>query len=150
MKTATCPRPFARPLSAPALQVAAAAALFAVLAIPARPAHADEWTAPPDAAAVSNPVPNDAANVEAGKQVYGKRCEGCHGTSGNGDGPDAADLAVHPAKFSEKSAADESDGALFWKIQTGRKPMPKYSAKLTPEQTWQVIHYVRTLEKAHG
>lgn len=126
----------------------AAAALMAALM--ASSASADEWVAPADAAAVANPTADNADTVAAGKQVYGNRCQGCHGQAGNGDGPDAADLGIHPAKFSGMSVHDESDGAWFWKIQTGKKPMPKYGAKLTPEQTWQVIRYVRTLEKDHG
>lgn len=113
-------------------------------------AAADEWTAPPDASAVANPLASSPDVVAAGKSVYEERCEGCHGKSGNGDGPDAADLGIHPAKFSEMRASDESDGAWFWKIQTGKKPMPKYGAKLSADKIWQVIRYVRTLEKGNG
>lgn len=103
----------------------------------------DDWVAPSDAAQQSNPVTSCPTVLDAGKKIYTKRCAGCHGDSGNGDGPDAADLGIHPAKLCHLDPAKESDGALFWKIQTGKKPMPKYSAKLTPEEIWQVIHYIR-------
>ncbi len=131
-----------------AVVMAIAFALSAALATPVL--AEDEWTAPADAIGVANPTSPDAGTISAGQVVYEKRCTGCHGTKGNGDGPDAVDLGIHPAKFSDMRAGAETDGALFWKIQTGRKPMPKYGSKLTADQIWQVIRYLRTLEKSDG
>jgi len=107
-------------------------------------AETQEWLAPPEESAKTNPFPSDKASAEAGHTVYVKRCAGCHGDAGNGDGPDAADLGIHPAKLSRLDPNKESDGALFWKIATGKKPMPRYGTKLTPDQIWQAIIYLRT------
>jgi len=41
----------------------------------------------------------------------------------------------------------ESDGEFFWKITKGKKPMPSYEARLTPNDRWNVINYVRSLAK---
>jgi mono/diheme cytochrome c family protein len=71
----------------------------------------------------------------------------CHGKIGNGDGPDAIDLGIHPAKFSDPRMREESDGALFWKITHGKKPMPAYETRLSPTERWNVINYLRTLAK---
>ena len=54
-------------------------------------AETQEWLAPPEESAKTNPFPSDKASAEAGHSVYVKRCAGCHGDAGNGDGPDAAD-----------------------------------------------------------
>src|SRR3954453_2448011 len=46
------------------------------------------WTLPPNAADEKNPLTPDAATVAAGKDVYHKKCERCHGPGGLGDGKD--------------------------------------------------------------
>lgn len=80
-----------------------------------------------------------------GRKIYLKRCAACHGKTGNGDGYDAIDLGLHPAKFTEPKLRLESDGALYWKISTGKKPMPDYGRRLSPTDRWDVINYLRTL-----
>jgi len=37
-----------------------------------------------------------------------------------------------------------TDGELFWKISEGRRPMPEFKKRLTEEQRWQLVNYVRT------
>jgi mono/diheme cytochrome c family protein len=94
-----------------------------------------------------NPVSTSESSLAAGKKIYFKRCVNCHGKTGNGDGPDASDLGIHPAKFSDPRMRAESDGALFWKITHGKKPMPAYESRLSPTDRWNVINYLRTLGK---
>ena len=105
------------------------------------------WVAPAEEAQKKNPVAADKSSLAAGEKIYLKRCASCHGKTGNGDGPDAVDLGIHPAKFSEPALRNESDGALFWKVTVGRKPMPDYGRKLSPNDRWNVINYLRTLSK---
>jgi mono/diheme cytochrome c family protein len=105
----------------------------------------DKWTAPATEAQKKNPVAVNDASLAAGQKVYLKRCVECHGKTGNGDGPDAADLGIHPAKLSDPVIRQETDGALFWKITIGKKPMPKYGTRLSPTDRWNVINYLRTL-----
>jgi mono/diheme cytochrome c family protein len=103
-----------------------------------------KWTAPASEAAKKNPIPASQNSVAAGQKIYSKRCLSCHGTSGNGDGPDAVDLGIHPAKLSQ-IITSESDGALFWKITNGKKPMPRFGGRLSESDRWTVINYIRTL-----
>lgn len=105
----------------------------------------EEWKAPARAARKPNPVPADEKSVAAGKAVYAKECYSCHGTTGKGNGPAAKDLEKSPGDLSNPKVWNETDGALFWKITTGKKPMASYEKLLTDEQRWQVINYVRTL-----
>src|ERR1700747_825338 len=60
----------------------------------------DKWTAPATEAQKKNPVAVNDASLAAGQKVYLKRCVECHGKTGKGDGPDAADLGIHPANLS--------------------------------------------------
>ena len=107
----------------------------------------EKWSAPAVEAAKKNPIANSAASLAAGQKIYVKRCVACHGRTGNGDGPDAADLGIHPAKLSDPAVRGETDGELFWKITVGKKPMPIYGTRLSPTDRWNVINYLRTLAK---
>jgi len=106
-----------------------------------------EWIAPASEAAKKNPVAASQDSISAGQKIYLKRCAACHGKTGNGDGPDAADLGIHPAKHSDPRLREESDGALFWKITTGKKPMPNYGRRLSETDRWNLVNYIRTLAK---
>lgn len=107
----------------------------------------DKWRAPAVEVQKKNPIAPDEASLAAGKKIYAKRCASCHGNTGNGDGPDAVDLGIHPAKFTDPGLKEEADGALYWKITVGKKPMPDYGRRLSPEDRWNVINYLRTLSK---
>ena len=103
------------------------------------------WDAPALQAQKKNPIIANEASLEAGRKIYFKRCAPCHGSAGKGDGPDAVDLGIHPAKLSDPRIRGESDGALFWKISVGKKPMPDYGRRLSVTDRWNAINFVRTL-----
>ena len=105
----------------------------------------EKWVAPAAEARKKNPVAVNESSLAAGQKIYLKRCVQCHGKMGNGDGPDAADLGIHPAKLSDPVIRQEPDGELFWKISVGKKPMPNYGTRLSPTDRWNVINYLRTL-----
>ena len=107
-------------------------------------AATEEWTAPARAAAKKNPVKADAASIGRGKTVYTAECASCHGTRGKGDGPAAKDLEKSPGDMTKLGG--QSDGALFWKITEGKKPMASFATKLTEQQRWDVVNYLHTLK----
>jgi mono/diheme cytochrome c family protein len=112
-----------------------------------QPGSADKWIAPAAEARKKNPVAVSESSLAAGQKIYVKRCVACHGKTGNGDGPDAADLGIHPAKLSDPLIRQETDGELFWKITVGKKPMPNYGSRLSPTDRWNVINYLRSLAR---
>lgn len=105
----------------------------------------EKWTAPTAEARKKNPVAVNDSSLAAGQKIYLKRCAECHGKTGNGDGPDAADLGIHPAKLSNPAIQRQTDGDLFWKITIGKKPMPNYGTRLSATDRWNVVNYLRTL-----
>lgn len=123
---------------------AAGAALFA-LPDKRPPPPKEKWDAPARAAARKNPLTAEAALLAKGKATYEKMCASCHGKTGHGEGPAVKDLDVDPGTLVDAQIAGQSDGALFWKLTEGKKPMPSYAAKLSEEERWQVILYVRSL-----
>jgi mono/diheme cytochrome c family protein len=112
-----------------------------------QPGSKEKWTAPAAEARKKNPVAVSESSLAAGQKIYVKRCVACHGKAGNGDGPDAADLGIHPAKLSDPLIREETDGELFYKITVGKKPMPNYGSRLSLTDRWNVINYLRSLAR---
>ena len=107
----------------------------------------EKWVAPAAEAGKKNPVSVNDSSIALGQKIYLQRCAECHGKTGKGDGPDAADLGIHPAKLSDAAVQGQTDGALFWKVTVGKKPMPSYRTRLSPADRWNVINYLRTLAR---
>ena len=105
----------------------------------------EPWTVPGDANSIKNPLPRESTIITQGRKLYEDRCVDCHGKRGRGDGPGAADLERKPTDLTNPKILSQEDGALFWKITNGRKPMPGYGRKLSEEQRWEIIHYMRSL-----
>jgi mono/diheme cytochrome c family protein len=103
--------------------------------------------APASASAKKNPLAASEATFQTGKRIYGKECASCHGKKGVGDGPKAGDLTKEPGNFTTKEFASQSDGAIFWKMTKGNKPMPTFATAYTDEERWSVVNYLRTLCK---
>ena len=122
-------------------------AIFSIVTLSAFYFQQTPWKAPASAEAKKNPLTNDAGTIAAGKTVYNKECLSCHGKSGKGDGQSAAQLDIPAGNFTTTATQDQSDGALYWKISEGRKPMPSFKKKLNETQIWQSVVYMRTFKK---
>jgi mono/diheme cytochrome c family protein len=106
-----------------------------------------KWLSPAPSAAKKNPIAPTQDSIAAGQKIYSKTCMMCHGKSGDADGPAVIELNIHPAKLSNPQLETESDGSLFWKITTGRKPMPAYGKRLSETDRWNLVNYIRTIPK---
>ena len=107
----------------------------------------EKWLSPAPSAARKNPIAATQESIGVGQKIYAKTCTMCHGKSGDADGPAVIELNIHPARLSDPNLANESDGSLFWKITTGKKPMPAYGKRLSESDRWNLVNYVRTLSK---
>jgi mono/diheme cytochrome c family protein len=110
-------------------------------------AEQSKWSAPAAEAQKKNPVAATESSLAAGRKIYTKTCAMCHGKTGDADGPAVIELNIHPAKLSDPQLATQSDGALFWKITTGKKPMPAYGKRLSETDRWNLVNYIRTFSK---
>lgn len=106
-----------------------------------------DWKAPPEADKVSNPLKGNTAATVLGKKLYTQLCVVCHGDKGKGDGIAGISLNPRPANHSSAKVQSQTDGAIFWKITTGRPPMASYTKSLTETQRWQLVNYIRQLAK---
>ncbi|MEO8148911.1 MAG: c-type cytochrome [Bacteroidia bacterium] len=104
------------------------------------------WPAPETAVKMKSPVAANAENIAEGKTLYTKHCKSCHGASGKGDGTKAANLDISCGDFTTEEFKNETDGTIYWKTTEGRDPMPSFKKKVSDEERWQIVAYVRTLE----
>jgi mono/diheme cytochrome c family protein len=108
------------------------------------------WTIPPEAAQEENPIEVTPQTLVAGRALFQKNCQRCHGPKGIGDGPDAdPDNMADMDLTNPKRASRNPDGVVFYKAWNGRtKPkMPAVKDDLTKEQLWQIVSYVQTLRQ---
>ncbi len=105
----------------------------------------NHWNAPAEVKSERNPMPATDENMDAAKAIYLDRCVNCHGIKGNGQGPRAEKLSVAPQDFTDSHAMNEvTDGDLFWKIGVGRRPMPSFKNRLSENDRWLLVDYIRT------
>ena len=117
----------------------------ASLPAPTQDGGGEEWKVPARAAKKKNPSPADESSLAQGKALYKKECLSCHGELGKGDGPGAKDLEKPAGNLADPKMWSQTDGALYFKITEGRKPMPTFEKMFTDEQRWQIVNYIRTL-----
>lgn len=105
---------------------------------------------PLDVTNIRNPIPPDQRSLTAGKQIYDASCAACHGDTGRGDGPAGIRLVPRPADLRVHMAAGHTDGQLFYWVSYGvaGTDMPAWRDKLSEEERWQVINYIRTFANA--
>ena len=56
-------------------------------------------------------------------------------------------LKPKPADLTSEIFQSQSDGAIFWKIEQGRSPMPSYKTSIPDKKRWELINYLRTLRQ---
>jgi mono/diheme cytochrome c family protein len=95
--------------------------------------------------------------VQRGQDLYKKLgCFECHGAKGKGDGPSAPTLddskgnRIPPYDFTigTRFKCGITDQDLYRIFMTGLDgtPMPTFSYWLKPEQAWDLVHFLRTLQ----
>jgi mono/diheme cytochrome c family protein len=104
------------------------------------------WPAPEAAVKTKNPVKADEASIKEGKDLFAQNCKSCHGAKGKGDGTKAEKIEISCGDFSSDEFAKVTDGEAFWKTTEGRKPMPSFKEKLSDNERWAIINYIRTLK----
>ncbi|MFN7982104.1 MAG: PQQ-dependent dehydrogenase, methanol/ethanol family [Vicinamibacterales bacterium] len=90
-----------------------------------------------------NPFARAPEAIAAGARTYEQACQVCHAPRGIGDrGP-----ALNTGRFTR----GDSDADLFHTIRAGLAgtQMPAFS-RLTDDETWQVVSYIRSLAPAPG
>ncbi len=95
-----------------------------------------------------NPFPPTPESLESGSTTYVAVCETCHGVGGRGDGPAGVNLEPPPADLIiHVPLHSESDLFRFIRDGIPNTAMVSQSGRLTDEQIWHTVNYIRTLEE---
>ena len=101
------------------------------------------WTIPEGGKDEKSPLKPTDTVLKKGKSLFGSNCQKCHGPLGKGDGPDSKDAADLSDEFRIEL---NPDGVLYYKIMNGHPPsMPAFKSKLTKDDAWSLVEYVKTL-----
>jgi cytochrome c553 len=102
-------------------------------------------------AAIDAEEGNKRISSEQGKELFMTRkgnCIFCHGETGTGNKENLARLRRVPADLSDhKRMPKLSDGEIFWKITKGIPGIMPSREKLTEEERWHLVNFVRSLAK---
>ncbi|MFN3243084.1 MAG: c-type cytochrome [Planctomycetota bacterium] len=117
----------------------------------------------------SNPLPlthkfmvrgKEMSTIDRGQERFEIFCSMCHGQTGlGGNGPTGhgpvgrrwpvavPNFHVNKADGADNRVANLPDGEIFETITTGKgTTMPGYGARLSVEDRWAIVHYVRALQ----
>ena len=96
-------------------------------------------------------------SIKHGGELFQKlECWKCHGQEGRGDGPSASTLTdsndqpIRPYNFTSdnRSKCGRTNPDLYRIFMTGLDgtPMPSFADVVKPEEAWDLVHYLRTLQ----
>jgi mono/diheme cytochrome c family protein len=113
----------------------------------------------PDAPIKMPPETSDTADSrKRGEVLYQAtlKCVQCHGETGKGNGPAASTLRddkdnpITPYNFTalNRFKCGDTNEDLYRIFMTGLDgtPMPSFADYVTPDQAWDLVHYLRTLQ----
>ncbi len=99
---------------------------------------------------VDNPYAITNEGMARAKDLYNIYCGICHGEKGDGAGylvrDDGGKYPVQPANLLLPEFVEASNGRYYHVLMHGKNKMGAYADKLSFEERWQVIHYVRSLQ----
>jgi mono/diheme cytochrome c family protein len=119
-------------------------------------------TEKPGTPIVIPPEPEVTADrVKAGRDVFGRvQCWKCHGVTGQGNGPSASTLQddlgrpIAAYNFAEggRFKCGTTDSDLYRIFMTGLDgtPMPSFADNIKPDEAWDLVFYLRTLQPFHS
>jgi mono/diheme cytochrome c family protein len=101
------------------------------------------WTIPDGAKEEKSPVKDAADAAKKGKALYTTNCAKCHGPEGKGNGPDSD----HAADLTDEFRSElNPEGVLYYKIWNGHaQDMPAFKSKLTKDEAWALVAYLKEL-----
>jgi mono/diheme cytochrome c family protein len=94
---------------------------------------------------------SERGNRQAGAIIYEQNCVRCHGLAASGKGPDSQSLSVPPANFQLDRSRSKTDTEMMRVIMQGvpGSPMQGWTGRLTEQQMWDVLSYIRSLYPFH-
>jgi mono/diheme cytochrome c family protein len=115
---------------------------------------------PGDAIKIPPETPVTIESIRHGHELFQKmECWKCHGQQGHGDGPsastltDSKDQPIRPYNFALghndsrfKCGSENQDLYRIFMTGLDGTPMPSFADVIQPNDAWDLVHYLRTLQ----
>ncbi|MBI1741229.1 MAG: c-type cytochrome [Acidobacteriales bacterium] len=115
---------------------------------------------PGDAIKIPPETPVSIESIRRGHELFQKmECWKCHGQQGRGDGPsastltDSKDQPIRPYNFAMarndsrfKCGSENQDLYRIFMTGVDGTPMPSFADVMQPNDAWDLVHYLRTLQ----
>jgi hypothetical protein len=95
-----------------------------------------------------NPFPATEESLTRGKYIYTTFCFGCHGKSGEGNGPlfESGLYPLEPRNLVDDVSVKLKDGEIFHTITLGFGTMGAHGSQIREEDRWKLVLYIRELQ----
>ena len=94
------------------------------------------------------PLTVDLKFLEHGRERYEIYCLPCHGALGDGNGITKRYGMGSTPTYHDDRLRSMPEGEIYNTITNGKNTMLPYADKLTPEERWAVVAYVRALQRS--
>ncbi len=91
-----------------------------------------------------NPTAFDSHSVWRGQRLWNTQCLPCHGATAESN--TKIGKLVGAPNLTEDRFNAYTDGRIYGTIMLGVRGMPRYGYKLSEEERWDVVNYLRFLE----
>lgn len=95
-------------------------------------------------------MPVTSELIELGAAKYQIYCTPCHGGTGDGNGVTKFRGMVVTPTYHDDRLRDMPEGEIFNTVSNGIRLMGGYADKLSTEERWAVIAYMRVLQRAQN
>ncbi len=96
------------------------------------------------------PLPVNEALLNRGHQRFQINCAVCHGATGAGNGITTQYGLVGVPSYHQDRLRNMADGEIYNTIVHGKNTMMPYGDKVTREDRWAIVAYVRALQRAQN
>jgi hypothetical protein len=87
--------------------------------------------------------------IRQGKEKYEIFCISCHGAAGDGNGV-TKPYGILAASYHDERLRNETDGYIYDVIANGKGLMYGLKDRMTPEERWAVVLYMRALQRSQN
>jgi len=109
-------------------------------------AFSQGWIVPEESRTLVSPYKFVPDSVKKGESVFIKNCQSCHGLPGKNNW---AKITPPPGDPAADKFQNQEDGELFYKITSGKAPMPEFRNILSENERWNVIAFIRSFNPSY-
>jgi mono/diheme cytochrome c family protein len=120
--------------------------MFILLLIPVFRLSAQTWVVPEENREKVAPFRFTPEMQKQGENLYLRNCQSCHGLPGKNN---SVKMVPPPGDLSADRVRTQTDGEIFYRITTGKTPMPQFQNILAEEERWWIISFLRTFHKGY-